>query len=223
MSRTAVAILLGGIATFGIVPTHSAGRPVEQLDPPVRLFVFDLAGDGIKLTSAAEGVMFDLDSTGKPVRVAWTTPDSDDGFILVEVPKSGIPSGHQLLGTGLRLADGRRTAVSNVALMGVQGFPLDKDLKVIGDLNTMPDVALGPEDAVFSSLRFWRDANHNGRAEPEELRTMEDIGLLRIINTFRIERETDTHGNQLGYRGRFALSVRGVEVWRDFRNVLLAR
>ncbi|HET9788774.1 MAG TPA: hypothetical protein VFP47_16665, partial [Pyrinomonadaceae bacterium] len=46
--------------------------------------VIDLAGNGFDLTNAAEGVLFDLARTGVPEQVSWTSPNSDDAWLVLD-------------------------------------------------------------------------------------------------------------------------------------------
>ena len=49
----------------------------QTADSPI---IIDLNGKGIRLTDALHGVLFDLENTGKPIRVAWTVPGASNAF-----------------------------------------------------------------------------------------------------------------------------------------------
>jgi hypothetical protein len=201
----------------------SAHVLANQSEPrPVRFFVLDINGDGIKLTSAADGVLFDVDSTGKPVRTGWTSAGADDAFVIVAPDVRGPLNGEKLLGTGMRLPDGRRLVNPDRALLFAQGMDLDENLRVVGGLQgRLP--TFGPEDAPYATVRVWTDKNHNGRAESAELSTMEVAGIDRINSMFKVESKADEHGNILSPRGNFATRVKGLEVWRDVHVVQFVR
>ena len=58
-----------------------------------------LGRDGYHLTSAEDGVLFDLNGDGIPERVAWTRPDSDDAFLALDRNNNGrIDDGSELFG-----------------------------------------------------------------------------------------------------------------------------
>jgi hypothetical protein len=57
-------------------PAHFAWNPIWcrcELASPI---VIDTTGEGFHLTSAEDGVVFDILGTGYPVRIAWTAGDS---------------------------------------------------------------------------------------------------------------------------------------------------
>ena len=63
--------------------------------------LIDTAGDGYRLSSAEEGVEFDLNDNGvRNERMAWTEPDSDDGWLVLDRNGNGqIDSGAELFGS----------------------------------------------------------------------------------------------------------------------------
>ena len=46
-------------------------------------------GDGIVLTSQADGVIFDPVGTGKPEQIGWTVKGSDDAFLVRDNNENG--------------------------------------------------------------------------------------------------------------------------------------
>src|SRR4051812_16379827 len=111
LQRTAVVV-----STVLVALTQ--GRGLAQEDRPVSVFVVDMAGDGRRLTSARDGVLFDLDRKGTPTRVGWTAPGSDDAFLVLDVNGNGrIDDGSEMLGDGWRLADGTRVKFPLQALI----------------------------------------------------------------------------------------------------------
>lgn len=57
-------------------------------------------------------------------------------------------------------------------------------------------------DAVFASLRLWRDADHDGVSEPGEIHPLPALGLTALELDYRESRRTDAHGNQFRYRAK---------------------
>jgi hypothetical protein len=52
-----------------VLLSYGEGRALAQEARPVSVFVVDVAGDGRRLTGAKDGVLFDLDRKGTPLRV----------------------------------------------------------------------------------------------------------------------------------------------------------
>lgn len=60
---------------------------------------------------------------------------------------------------------------------------------------------IDPGDAVYSRLRVWIDANHNGISEPRELHTLQELGIFKIGLTYHETPFVDQFGNQFRYKG----------------------
>src|SRR5436190_12147755 len=61
--------------------------------------VMDLDGNGFHLTSAAAGVQFDLQASGRRDQVSWTEPGSHDAFLVLDRNGNGlIDDGSELFG-----------------------------------------------------------------------------------------------------------------------------
>jgi hypothetical protein len=146
------------------------------------------------LTSAENGVVFDIAANGEPVKIAWTRPDSDVAFLVLD--RNGnrqIDNGLELFGSSTRLADGRRAS---------NGFA------ALSEFDSNADDRIDATDAVFSRLRLWLDRNHNGVSEPRELESLRDNGIVSIGTSYTESSRYDQYGNWFRYVGTMLVDGR---------------
>jgi hypothetical protein len=67
---------------------------------------------------------------------------------------------------------------------------------------SVPDTVIDNRDAVFGQLALWRDLNHNGISEPNELQPIGQSDLLAIRTDWRASRRIDRHGNEFRQRAK---------------------
>jgi hypothetical protein len=123
--------------------------------PPRDPLALDLSGDGVVQTlPMSRGIHFDLDNSGFAERTSWVAPE--DGLLVLDRNNNNfIDGGAELFGTETLLSNGKYAK---------HGF------EALAEFDVNQDGAVDANDAVYSTLRIWRDANSNGVADSGELK-----------------------------------------------------
>jgi hypothetical protein len=143
--------------------------------------VFDLGDEGINLTSAEDGVYFDMRGDGTPVQTAFIK--GNNAFLYLD-------------------RNGNGTADDIGELFGDHGGHANgfENLRRHDDNR---DGVIDENDAIYSQLRLWRDLNGDGVNQAGESLTLADAGIKSINLDYDKDRELDEHGNVIGETSSF--------------------
>lgn len=173
--------------------------------------IIDTSGTGFELTSAADGVKFDIFGTGQPIQVAWTAADSKNGWLVL--PKDGkITSGRDMFGNITA-----QYLMNDHPPNGFAALSVYDGSAGGGNENGRID----PGDAIWGQLRVWIDANHDGISQTNELYTLDSLGIDPIDFRYTYSERSDKNGNQFRFKGHLAPANQSDEIDRKIFDVFL--
>jgi hypothetical protein len=144
------------------------------------------------LTSAGNGVIFDIRGDGHPIQIAWTEPGYHNAFLVLDRNGSGtITSGKELFGNFTQ------QPVSNNPNGFLALAEFDKPQN-----GGNGDGIIDEHDAVYSRLRLWIDENHDGISQPNELHTLPELGIFALSLDYQQSRRTDQFRNQFRFKAQ---------------------
>ena len=192
MKKTAV--LMSALA---IGCTQSEPNAVEQVMRPLcRMessaccptpIILDVAGDGIHLTSWHDGVPFELIPGVSGSIIAWTTPQSDDAWLVLDRNEDGIVN------------DGSEMFGNFTAQPAPPDGVLENGFAALAVLDSNQDSVVDSLDLKFNDLRLWQDKNHDGRSQTDELSPLRALGVAGISVAYTVTSKVDEHGNRFRY------------------------
>jgi hypothetical protein len=179
--------------------TPPAGDPGNGEGSPI---LVDLDRNFFHLTGLGDPVLFDIDADGDLEVLSWTAAGQLDAFLWLDRNGNGtVDTGAELFGNYTPLIDGTTAANGYLALA-------EFDLPAMGG-NDNRRIDAG--DVIYPELRLWIDDNHNGASEPEEILTLAEAGVTRIVLLYLTTRVHDQHGNYFRYVSAARIVVGGSE------------
>lgn len=163
-------------------------------DYSIQLFsplVIDYYSRGrVEATKFSDHVFFDIDNDGVKERTAWIDA-KDGGFLALDLNGDHkINSGSELFGEASVLKNGKRAS---------NGF------EALKQYDSNKDGFIDNSDKVFEKLVVWGDENFNGISEASELKSLTDIGLIKIDLKYGkiIKSEQDSNESKVLYKSEY--------------------
>ena len=126
--------------------------------------ILDLDGDGVETVGLDKVVLFDHAADGTKNATGWV--GKNDGLLVRDINNNGtIDTGRELLGDNTILNNGQKAKNAYEAL---------------ADLDSNKDGVLNNQDAKYSELKVWQDANQDGISQSNELKTLQDAGIASL-------------------------------------------
>lgn len=156
--------------------------PAKPETADVGFLILDLEGDGLLLSDAHYPVLFDADGDGLPELCSWTAQAQSEAFLWLDLDHNGrVDHGGELIGGATSLPPGLPHAHAFEVLSALD----DPSLGGNGDGR------LSHRDRLWSELRLWIDADHDGRSNPAEVTELEHWGIRRIGFAYETGYELD--------------------------------
>lgn len=155
------------------------------IDAACSPIVVNFENGDYKLTGKDSPVLFDIRADGHPVLMGWTAAGADEAFLWMDRNHSGtVTSGAELFGNFTLLRNGQRAANGFVAL---------------AEFDENGDRVIDNRDSVWASLLLWRDLNHNGASEQNEIATVASSSINAISVDYHWVGRHDVWGNAFRY------------------------
>lgn len=157
--------------------------------------LIDIDGNGFAMTNGENGVNFDINGDGVIDRTSWTAANADDAWLVLDRNSNQIiDDGTEMFGNYCN----QPAPPAGVLRNGFNGLAEFDKFENGGNM----DGQISNIDSIFSQLRLWRDTNHNGVSEQNELFTLNTLNVVKIDLDYRESNRVDEFGNRFKFRAK---------------------
>lgn len=161
----------------GLKPAMMRPGPVKN--PRKDPIVLDLDGNGAESAHIKNGAHFDYSGDGFAELTGWI--NEKDGFLVIDRNGDGkINDGKELFGDQTILKSGKKAS---------DGF------EALVELDSNNDGKLDSSDKDYSLLKVWCDEDGDGRTLPQEIHTLDELGIKSISLQSNTTSVRDAQGN----------------------------
>jgi hypothetical protein len=207
-----IAVSVSAQGQWQLTKTLNAGdpeRPPESENVRSVILIPLGTATSVELTSAADGVEFDVDGDGRKERVAWTRPGTQLAFLFLDNNGDrNVRNGKELVGGAMR----------EDAWNGFMALRM---------LEPSAGGAITTDHPIFSKLLLWLDQNHDGHSQPSELQKVgelfQKVGLGYFVPKGGQQKDVD--GNVVRFQGWLlpaTVPADSLSGYRPFYDVVLA-
>ncbi|MDO4644109.1 MAG: hypothetical protein Q4A74_09735, partial [Cardiobacteriaceae bacterium] len=169
-------------------------NPFQDLNREGKFFLYDplaldLDGDGIETISANyyKGALFDHNKSGIRTATGWVS--ADDGLLVVDRNGDGIiNNGNELFGDNTVLKNGNNA---------------ENGYSALAEFDSNSDGVVDSKDTDFDKLRIWRDLNHDGVSQKEEIFTLDAVNVKSLNIAHKDVSQSLGNGNTLAQEGSY--------------------
>jgi len=153
--------------------------------------VINFENGDYRLTGSNSPVRFDIRGDGHPLLMGWTAAGANEAFLWLDRNHNhAVTSGAELFGNFTRLRNGQ---------FAENGF------EALAELDDNHDGLIDDRDAIWPQLQLWRDLNHDGISQPDEIQYLSASGVTAIDLRYHWTDRHDTWGN--GFRYESLVSI----------------
>lgn len=186
---------LSNAAALGSLASQSTQQ--ASIDP----ILLDLTGQGVRMTPYSnQGVLFDMDYSGTLRRTGWA--DNKTGILVDSKGTDTVQDVSQMFSEYYGAQGGKNGLTAKTRFK--DGY--EALCSVDSDKNGVID----KKDSVWPNLKVWVDANHNGKSESGELKSLESLAISQLnLQTKPAASGEMRDGN--GVRAYGSFTINGVE------------